>query len=90
MYGSSMPEPDHEGAIDRELDTPVYEQLAAILRDQIDSGAIPPRRPLPSIRTLCETYGVARATAVKAVGVLAAEGRVRMVRGRGWFVKPEG
>jgi DNA-binding GntR family transcriptional regulator len=78
----------HEAGIDRELDTPVYQQLADIIRAQITTGEIQPRRPLPSIRTLCETYGVARATAVKAVGVLADEGLVRMVPGRGWFVKP--
>ena len=74
--------------IDRNLDEPVYQQLAAILREQITSGQIEPRRPIPSVRTLVERYGVARATATKSIGILESEGLVRMVRGRGWFVAP--
>lgn len=76
--------------LDRELDTPVYLQLAAIIRDQIELGELQPRRPIPSVRTLVERYGVARATAGKAIQVLADEGRVRLVKGRGWFVAPRG
>jgi GntR family transcriptional regulator len=75
--------------IDREWDEPVYRQLAAILREQIASGELAPRRPIPSVRTLVERYGVARATATKAVQVLADEGLVRVVAGRGWFVAPK-
>jgi GntR family transcriptional regulator len=74
--------------IDREWDEPVYRQLAAILRAQIASGELAPRRPIPSIRTLVEEYGVARATAAKAITLLADEGLVRVVKGRGWFVTP--
>jgi DNA-binding GntR family transcriptional regulator len=75
--------------IDREWDEPVYQQVAGILRDQIASGKIEPRRPIPSIRTLCETYGIARATAGKAIRVLADEGLIRRVPGKGWFVTPK-
>jgi DNA-binding GntR family transcriptional regulator len=75
--------------IDREWDEPVYQQVAGILRDQISSGQIEPRRPIPSIRTLCQTYGIARATAGKAIAVLATEHLVRRVPGKGWFVTPE-
>jgi GntR family transcriptional regulator len=75
--------------IDREWDEPVYQQVAGILRDQITSGKIEPRRPIPSVRTLCETYGIARATASKALHLLAGEGLIRQVPGRGWFVTPE-
>ena len=75
--------------IDREWDEPVYQQVASILRDQITSGKIEPRRPIPSIRTLCETYGIARATAGKAIRVLAGEGLIRRVPGKGWFVTPK-
>jgi GntR family transcriptional regulator len=72
--------------IDREWDEPVYQQVAGILRGQIERGEIEPRRPVPSIRTLCETYGIARTTAAKAIRLLADEGLVRSVPGRGWFV----
>jgi len=75
--------------IDREWDEPVYRQLAGILREQIASGELAPRRPIPSVRTLVERYGVARATAAKAIQLLADEGLVRVVKGRGWFVTPE-
>jgi GntR family transcriptional regulator len=75
--------------IDREWDEPVYQQVAGILRQQITSGQIEPRRPIPSIRTLCQDYGIARATAGKAIAVLAGEHLVRRVPGRGWFVTPE-
>lgn len=71
---------DHLGA------TPVYLQLAAVLRDRIASGELPPDRPLPSYTTLVQEYGVARGTAAKAVGVLVSEGRVRIVPGRGAYV----
>jgi GntR family transcriptional regulator len=75
--------------IDREWDEPVYLQVAAILRRQITSGKIEPRRPIPSVRTLCQTHGIARATAAKAIHVLADEGLIRRVPGKGWFVTPE-
>ena len=75
-------------AIDREFDTPIYQQIADILRGQIETGKIEPRRPIPSVRTLCETYGVARVPAAKAIRVLADEGLVHNVPGRGWFVAP--
>ena len=75
--------------IDREWDEPVYQQVAGILRRQIESGEIEPRRPVPSIRTLCQEYGIARATAAKSLRVLADEGLIRQVPGRGWFVVPE-
>jgi len=74
--------------IDRDWDEPVYQQVAGILRDQIKSGKIEPRRPIPSIRTLCETYGIARATAGKAIHMLSDEGLIRRVPGKGWFVTP--
>ena len=75
--------------IDREWDEPVYQQVAGIVRRQIESGEIEPRRPVPSVRTLCQTYGIARATATKSLRILADEGLIHRVPGRGWFVVPE-
>ena len=45
----------------------------------------PSRRFAP----LCETYGIARATAGKAIHMLADEGLIRRVPGKGWFVTPK-
>lgn len=72
---------DHEGPV------PVYQQVAAILRAQIADGKLPPDRPIPSITSLVQTFGIARGTAVKAVQLLVDEGLVYPVKGRGNFVK---
>jgi GntR family transcriptional regulator len=75
--------------VDRNLDEPIYLQVAGFLRDKIESGQIEARRPIPSIRTLCQTYGIARVTAGKSIQVLADENLIRLVRGKGWYVRPE-
>lgn len=66
--------------------TPVYQQLAAILRAEIRSGKLPVGRPLPSYIRLMQDYEIARGTAAKAVQLLVAEGLVRIVPGKGAFV----
>ena len=43
--------------IDPESATPVYVQLADILRRGIEDGTYPPNRALPSIRTLQQHTG---------------------------------
>lgn len=72
--------------IDFEGPVPIYQQVAAILRGQIESGELLPDRPVPSITQLVQTYGVARGTAIKAVGLLVDEGLVHSVPGRGMYV----
>ena len=72
--------------IDPESATPVYVQLADILRRGIEDGTYPPNRALPSIRTLQQAYGIADGTIQKALAILKAEGLVHTVRGRGVFV----
>lgn len=67
-------------------DVPLYRQLADLLRQQILSGEIPPLSPLPSGKTLVETYGIARGTVEKAIRVLQSEGLARTVPGRGVYV----
>ncbi len=75
---------DHEGK------TPVYLQIAAILRGQIERGELVPGRPVPSETQLMQRYEVARLTARKAVRVLADEGLVEVVPGRGSYVTERG
>lgn len=67
-------------------DVPAYQQLAAILREKIASGEYPPRTPIPSKRTLVETYGLAPNTVEHAIQVLKAERAVKTVIGLGLFV----
>lgn len=65
---------------------PVYQQIAGILRERIEAGEIAPGRPVPSETRLMQEFGVARLTARKAVRVLADEGLVQVVTGRGVYV----
>lgn len=74
--------------LDREAMTPLYVQLANALRDRIRSGQIPVGRRLPSQAELeTETGGVvSRRTIKTALEVLAEEGLVQGVQGKGVFV----
>ena len=76
--------------IDHDSDIPVYLQLAAILRERIRDGTYPPRRVIPSRKSLVQEYGVAPGTCDKAVAVLKREGLARTVTGRGIFVTDPG
>jgi GntR family transcriptional regulator len=67
-------------------DVPVYRQLAGLLRDQIRSGQISPRTPIPSKRALRQEHGVSGGTVDKAVHLLREEHLVRTVPGLGIFV----
>jgi GntR family transcriptional regulator len=77
-------------SIDPEGDVPVYMQLADILRAQIESGELVPRRPVPSKRMLTQTYGIAGGTVDKALAILRSEGLVKTVKGRGIYVTAPG
>ena len=72
--------------IDHDAATPLYLQLAAILRGQIERGELTSR--VPSLKTLSQEHGVSHVTAEKALAVLKAEGIVRSVVGRGTYVVP--
>ena len=60
--------------------------LAAELRERINSGRLTPGARLPPARELATSFDVALATAVRAVGVLREEGLVTTTRGRGSYV----
>ncbi|MGI5142184.1 MULTISPECIES: GntR family transcriptional regulator [unclassified Streptomyces] len=74
--------------LDRDAMTPMYAQLANVLRDRIRRGEIPVGRRLPSQSELeAETGGVvSRRTIKSALELLAAEGLVQGVQGKGVFV----
>lgn len=72
--------------LDPDSPDPLYEQLAARLREGIEAGRYPVR--LPSELDLVEIYGVSRGTAHRAVMILVEAGYVRISRGRGTFVIP--
>ncbi len=66
---------------------PAYVQLADILRTRMASGEITAR--LPSERDLQQEFGTAPMTARKAIRLLADEGLVETVPGRGTFVRKD-
>lgn len=76
-------------AVDPDSATPVYIQVANILRSHIESGDLLPDRPVPSESQLQQEFGVARGTARKAIAVLREQGFVVTVMGRGSYVNPE-
>jgi GntR family transcriptional regulator len=74
-------------SIDPEAATPLWRQLADILRAQIESGELSAGRVMPSENTLSQQHGLARGTVVKALDALEREGLVERIQGRGTFVR---
>jgi GntR family transcriptional regulator len=72
--------------VDRDGMTPLYLQIAAIVRDEITRGVYAPGRVAPSETQLVQRFDVNRLTARKAMRVLADEGLVVVVPGRGVYV----
>jgi DNA-binding GntR family transcriptional regulator len=71
---------DHYGPV------PVWRQVAAILRDRIDTGVYQPNTAIPSLVQLTVEFGVAQVTAKKAVDALKVEGLLTGTPGRGTYV----
>jgi GntR family transcriptional regulator len=65
---------------------PLYEQIAASVRAQIDDGELKPHSAAPSERTLGDRFGVSRMTARAAVKALEDEGYVYRNGRRGTYV----
>jgi GntR family transcriptional regulator len=63
----------------------LFEQVAEILRGQIASGELPPRRKLPTQEDLADQLKVSRGTVLRATRVFTDEGLIRFVPGRGLF-----
>src|SRR3954453_12233435 len=65
---------------------PPSARIAAELRRRIASGELAPGARMPSTRAIVQRYGVAMATATKALTTLRHEGLIRSVRGVGTVV----
>jgi GntR family transcriptional regulator len=74
--------------VDHGSPVPAYLQLAEILRQRIRAGEFR-SGPLPSNRTLRETYDVGEFAVTHAIKTLEAEGLVFSVPRRGVYVTPE-
>ena len=64
----------------------LYMQLAQHFRDQILDGALKPGDALPAISQVREQTGRSRQTVGRAFRVLAGEGLIVHVAGRGYYV----
>ncbi|MEU9057493.1 TetR/AcrR family transcriptional regulator C-terminal domain-containing protein [Streptomyces sp. NPDC048430] len=69
---------------------PPYLRIAGEIRRRIASGELGPGDPVPSTRRITQEWGVAMATATKALGALNQEGLVRAVPGVGTVVAESG
>jgi GntR family transcriptional regulator len=72
--------------LDRNNATPLYEQLAAQLRAEIEAGQFDPSGKLPSESELVNSCGVSRVTVRLALDLLAREGAVERQQGKGTYV----
>ncbi|MFG3705261.1 GntR family transcriptional regulator [Micromonospora sp. NPDC047670] len=66
--------------IDPRSHTPVYVQLADLLRQQIESGQLPAGSVLSSEARLTQEYGIGRDAVRMAIGILRSEGLVSTSR----------
>jgi GntR family transcriptional regulator len=65
-----------------------YGALAASLRARIVAGEWPPGSALPAEQTLAAEHGVALGTMRRALDLLAEQGLIERLHGRGTFVRP--
>lgn len=77
------------GVIDPDGPEPLYLQLADLIERRIRSGELAPNRPIPSVATLVQEHGLARGTVLHALRVLVDRGLVRIVPGRGAYVRTQ-
>ena len=74
------------GVIRHDSATPVYRQLADLIRGQIESGELASGSPVPSESSLMQAHGISRDSVRKAMDVLRDEGLVVTVQGKGTYV----
>lgn len=66
---------------------PAYFRLAEDIKEKIESGELKPGDMLPSTAQLVKEYGVSHMTVRQGVNLLANEGYVESIQGKGSFVK---
>jgi AcrR family transcriptional regulator len=69
------------------VDDPPYARIVAALRERIETGALAPGDRVPSTREITREWGVAMATATKALTALRQQGLVRALPGVGTVVE---
>lgn len=64
-----------------------YGALASAMRARIITGEWPPGNPIPAEQSLAKEHGVALGTMRRALDLLAEQGLVERIHGRGTFVR---
>jgi GntR family transcriptional regulator len=72
--------------LDRNSPVPLYYQLAAALKDKLDSGNWQPESRFPTEREIAEEFGVSRTVIRPALNLLVGDGAIIRRRGSGAFV----
>ncbi len=67
-------------------DKPIYEQIAAQIRDAVAAGELAAGEQLPSIRALAAQLRISAITTKRAYQDLEAQGYVTAIPGKGCFV----
>lgn len=78
-----------EIVISNSSDKPIYEQIAAQIREQVLTGVLTEGEQLPSIRSLATQLRISAITTKRAYQDLEAQGFVHTVPGKGCFVAGE-
>ncbi|MCR3921861.1 MAG: GntR family transcriptional regulator [Firmicutes bacterium] len=66
---------------------PVYTQIVESIREKIDSGTLKPGDAIESENSLCREFGASRMTIRKGLAILARDGYIYSIPGKGNFVK---
>jgi len=90
VAGRAAQDPAWMLAIDRDGEQPVYQQIAASIRNRIASGELREGAKLPATRVLAAHLGLQRNTVVAAYRLLEHEGLLRSGVGAGSFVRLPG
>jgi len=76
----------HSSPLDRRSGIPLYRQIQQRIFGQIQSGALAPGKPLPSIQQLAAEMGVSQMTVRQAVRALCELGVIYSRQGKGTFI----
>jgi len=74
------------GPLDKDLPVPLYHQLQAVLKAEIESRKWRADEQLPNETKIAERFGVSKITVRQALQKLADQGYIRREHGRGTFV----
>ncbi len=72
--------------IDFDSKTPIYHQIAGLIRKAILAGDLKTGESIPSVRQMCVEYGINPQTILNATQLLIREGVIEKRRGLGMFV----